>query len=358
VLTDPSYRGQIVVMTAPHIGNTGTTARDDQAVRPHLAALAVRDLAAAPSSWRAELSLDEYLRGHRIPGICDLDTRRLTRHLRSRGALRGALSASHDRPDDLVDIARAYDYVGRDLVAEVTTAAPYDWGPGELEARASSGYAAGAEEAASTRDLLLSGGPELKVAALDFGVKRNSLDLLAAVGCDLRVLPATTGADDILAGGFDAVFLSNGPGNPEAVPYAVRTTRSLLGRVPLVGICLGHQILALAAGATTFKLPFGHRGGNHPVTRLGSDRIEITCQNHGFAVDPCSLRSSEAAVTHVNLNDHTVEGLEVAGVALAVQYHPEAGPGPHDSRYLFDRLRRLVEAFEPRAPAVENAYSR
>ena len=353
VLTDPSYHGQIVAMTAPQMGNTGVNPADEQSARPHVSGFAVRDASVEVSSWRATGSLDRYLEAHGIPGIAGLDTRRLTRHLRSAGALRGALSTQGVAADELVDRARAFDYHHRDLVAEVSTPAPYVWNRSELEARAAGGYVAGAEPWAATRARLAAhaGRPTIRVAALDLGIKTNSLDLLSAVGCTVTVWPASTPASQILEGGFDALFLSNGPGNPESVGYAVTTVRALLGRVPIFGICLGHQILALALGARTYKLAFGHRGSNHPVRRAGSDRIEITCQNHGFAVDAESLAATGARLTHINLNDHTVEGLEADRSAFGVQYHPEAGPGPHDSRYLFERLRRLVESF------TEGAYS-
>jgi carbamoyl-phosphate synthase small subunit len=359
VLTDPSYHGQIVVMTAPQIGNTGVNLADEQSRRPQVAGFAVRDPSWEASSWRATNSLDAYLADHGIPGIADIDTRRLTRHLRSAGALRGTLATAGPPVDELVDRARAFDYLGRDLVAEVSVGAPYFWRREDLEERAAGGYVAGAELSPGTRDLLEAHAdrPTIRVAALDYGIKTNSLDLLAAVGCTVTVWPAATPASEILDGNFTAVFLSNGPGNPESADYAVSTTRGLLGRVPVFGICLGHQILGLALGAKTYKLPFGHHGSNHPVKRTGSDRIEITCQNHGFAVDPESLEGTGARVTHFNLNDHTIEGLEAEGLAFSVQYHPEAGPGPHDSRYLFEHLRRLVDDFEPTG-APESAYSR
>ena len=350
VLTDPSYHGQIVTMTAPQIGNTGVNDHDDQSRRPWVAGFVVKDHASMRSSWRATGSLDAYLERHGVPGITDIDTRKLTRHLRTAGAMRAALSTETATPDELVDVARSSpSMIGRDLAREVTTPEPYTWTSTDLATRAASGYAAGAELAPATRALLRSAGTTKvnRIVAFDFGMKHNILDLLVASGCEVTVLPATTPAATVLDGGFDGVFLSNGPGDPEPVTYAIETVRELVGRVPVFGICLGHQILGLALGARTFKLRFGHRGSNHPVKKLGREQIEITCQNHGFAVDPNSLGDTAATLTHVNLNDQTVEGLEVPGIAYSVQYHPESGPGPHDSRYLFDQFRTLIDTFEP-----------
>jgi len=349
VLTDPSYHGQIVAMTAPQIGNTGANLHDDQSRRPWAAGFVMRDAAERASSWRAEMSLDAYLTRHGVPGITEVDTRRLTRHLRTAGAMRSALSNEILDPDELVDMARkSPSLVGRDLAIEVTTADPYAWGLDELSRRAASGFAAGAEQGPATKALLDStDGPRYRIAAYDFGIKHNILDLLASSGFDVTVVPATTPARDVV-GQYDGAFLSNGPGDPEAVTYAIEATAEMLGRIPVFGICLGHQILGLALGADTYKLPFGHRGSNHPVKRVDHDYIEITCQNHGFAVDPASIHRTDARLTHVNLNDQTVEGLAVDGVAYSVQYHPESGPGPHDSRYLFQQFRRLIHEFESR----------
>jgi carbamoyl-phosphate synthase small subunit len=354
VLTDPSYHRQIVTMTAPQIGNTGVNEFDDQSVHPWVAGFVVRDLSSVTSSWRATGSLDAYLKRHDVPGISDIDTRRLTRHIRDRGAMRGALSSDILDADALVDKARSSpSMVGWDGAREVSTDDSYTWGPEQLAERARTGYAAGAEVNPATAELMARLEPGRRIAAFDFGIKRNILDLLVASGFEVTVVPAATTADEILAGGYAGVFLSNGPGDPEPVTYAIETVRSLVGRVPVFGICLGHQILGLALGASTYKLPFGHRGSNHPVKRVDSDRVEITCQNHGFAVDPGSVESTRAHVTHTNLNDGTVEGLEIPRVAFSVQYHPESGPGPHDSRYLFERFNKLIDEFEPADSVLE-----
>ena len=330
ILTDPSYRGQIVSLTAPHIGVTGTNREDDQSRRPWVAGLVVRDAHESSWSWRADATLAGYLERHGVIAATGVDTRSVTRHIRSRGAMVGAVSSVVTDPSELVDIARAAPtYEGRDLVGEVTTDSPYTCRPPN-----------------GARNRLW------RVAAFDFGIKRNIVELLAASGCEVTVLPARTPADEILGAGFDGVFLSNGPGDPQPLDYAVATVASLVGQLPVFGICLGLQLLGLALGARTYKLPFGHRGANHPVKWLEHDRIEITCQNHGFALARDSLAATPARLTHINLNDGTVEGIEIPGVCFGVQYHPEAGPGPHDSRYLFHRFRNLMETFESHHPSA------
>ena len=343
VLTDPSYYGQIVVMTAPHIGNTGVNRADDQSGRPWATGLVTRTLTCSPSSWRSQGPLELYLGRSDVPGITEIDTRRLTRHLRTRGVMRGAVSSEITDPAALVDIARASRAMaGADLASEVGTKHAYRWPPPD------SGGADGAGLPAVGLGDRPPGRRGPRIAAFDFGMKRNQAELLQGAGCEVTVVPGSTGAEAIAAGGYEGVFLSNGPGDPEPVTYAIEAVRALLGRLPIFGVCLGHQILGLALGARTFKLGFGHRGTNHPVGCVDGGPIEITSQNHGFAVDEASLETTPARLTHVNLNDRTVEGLEVPGLAYSVQYHPESGPGPHDSRYLFTRFRDLIEEFEPR----------
>ena len=328
IVSDPSYAGQIVVMTAPQIGNTGVTDEDLEAARPRCAGLVCREMSALASNWRATGAVPAWLAAAGLPGIDDLDTRALTRVLRDEGAMRGAITPHVAEPEAVLARVRAApEMTGLDLVPRVTCAAPYEW-TGEVW-RAGDDRRSGPAPAA-----------DLRVVAYDFGVKHNILRQLRGIGAAVTVVPASTRADDVLAMKPDGVFLSNGPGDPAAVSYAIEAVRTLLARgVPVFGICLGHQILGLALGARTFKLPFGHHGGNHPVKDLTTGKVEITAQNHGFAVDPASLPAG-VEVSHVNLYDGTVEGLAARGrPVFSVQYHPEASPGPHDACYLFTRFR-------------------
>jgi carbamoyl-phosphate synthase small subunit len=311
VITDPSYAGQVITFTYPHIGNYGVVPDDDESRRPFCRGIIVRDLAVRPSSWRAAEDLGSFLQRHRVPGLTGVDTRRLTRHIRDAGSMPGAFGTAPEAT--LKAAARAEPGTdGVDLVATVTTAEPYHHGDGPL-----------------------------RVVAYDFGIKRNILRHLGRMAT-VEVVPATTPAAEVLARGPDGVFLSNGPGDPAAVEGAVEAIRGLLGAVPVFGICLGHQLLATAMGGATYKLKFGHHGGNHPVRRLATGAVEITSQNHNYAVADGTVAAAD--VTHVNLNDGVVEGLACRDVpAFSVQYHPEAGPGPHDARYLFAEFRRLME---------------
>ncbi len=330
VLTDPSYYQQIVVMAVPHVGNTGTNGDDDESSRPWLAGFGIREISPRVSSWRASASLQDYMVAHDLVGISGLDTRALVRHLRSLGAMRGALSSLDPDPERLVDAARASPSMsGADLVQYVTCAEPYTWTEG-LKSEWSRGNLPAAAR-------------QLHVVVFDFGVKRNTLRSLVARGCRVTVVPANTTSAVVLDLKPDGVLLSNGPGDPAAVTYAVETVRELLGRVPIMGICLGHQILGLALGGNTFKLKFGHRGGNQPVKNLVSGDVQITSHNHGFAVRADSL-PGEAQVTMLNLNDQCVEGLRSDQYrAFGVQFHPEAAPGPHDAAGLFDDFMALME---------------
>jgi carbamoyl-phosphate synthase small subunit len=327
VLTDPSYYGQIVTMTAPEIGNTGINAEDAEAVDgvPRVAGFVVRDASPITSNWRSQESLDAYLARHGVVGITDVDTRRLTRHLRDQGSQNGAIGTTS--PEDLVSRARkAPDMNGLDLVRSVSPREPYLWTEGRGE------WITGPPARA----------PEHHVVVIDCGTKSNILRCLTDAGCRLTVVPAASSAADVMALKPDGIFVSNGPGDPAAVASTVETLRGLVGKKPLFGICLGHQLLALALGAKTYKLKFGHRGANQPVKDLKTGRIEITTQNHGFCVDLATLPSG-ARSTHVHLNDGSSEGLAVDELqAFSVQYHPEAAAGPHDALYMFDRFIDLM----------------
>jgi len=336
VLTDPSYAGQIVTMTAPQIGNYGVAAADQESGAPKVAGFVMRDPSPISSNWRAQGTLRDYLSHHNIVAIGDIDTRALTRKLRSGGVMRGVIGTGSVDPEALVERARAIPRMeGSDLVKTVTCAEPYDFTTTLADAVTEASFGVPPLKRASK---------PLKVAAYDYGIKLNILRRLVAHGCDVRVFPASTPASEVLAWQPDGVFLSNGPGDPAAVTYAVDNIRTLVDTgVPMFGICLGHQLLGLALGAKTYKLKFGHRGANHPVKQLDSGAIEITSQNHGFAVDPESLPET-ARVTHLNLYDGTVEGLRHVGKPVySVQYHPEASPGPHDADYLFTQFIEEME---------------
>jgi carbamoyl-phosphate synthase small subunit len=332
ILTDPSYAGQIVTMTYPLIGNTGINTEDVESRKPFLEAFVVRRMSPIASNWRTAEPLEDYLERHRIPVISDIDTRALVRHIREQGSMRGVVSlVDHDEASLLYKVKNYPEMVGRDLASKVTIEKPY----------------AGTKELLNFIEFSTLAGTEpcnFHIVAYDFGIKTNILRDLAHCGGRVTVVPAATPARDVLQLQPDGIFLSNGPGDPEAVEYAVRNTQELLGKKPIFGICLGHQIMGLALGGRTFKLKFGHHGGNQPVFNKELNRVEITAQNHGFAVDPDSLNLNEINITHLNLNDHTVEGLEHRSLpAFSVQYHPEASPGPHDSYYLFEKFFRMMK---------------
>jgi carbamoyl-phosphate synthase small subunit len=339
VFTDPSYAGQIVCLTYPHIGNVGTNLDDEESAVPHIESLVVREFSSVASNWRSGESAQAYLTRHEIPVLWDVDTRALVRHLRQMGALRGVVSTDGTPEALLVEQARSLpSMAGQELASSVSSTKQYEWDSGSIELTASPWHEAMGEAQSADET------QRFRVVAYDYGIKQNILRLLVDHNCDVVVVPAKTTAHDALALKPDGVFLSNGPGDPEPATYAIEAIRTLLGRVPVFGICLGHQLCGLALGGKTFKLRFGHHGSNHPVKNLLTSQVEITAQNHGFCVDPDSLPSSDVEVTHLNLNDHTNEGLRHRSLPLfSVQYHPEASPGPHDSHYLFRQFTETMK---------------
>ncbi len=330
ILTDPSYCGEIVTMTYPQIGNYGINSEDVESCKPFLSAFVVKESCPFPSNFRSEMTLDAYLKENGVVGIEGIDTRALVRHIRNKGAQVGIVSSVESDPERLIEKAgQTPGLLGRDLVKEVTCKTSYHWSQGVWTL--DDGYAD-----SSNRQL------PYKVVAYDYGIKRNILRNLVSSGCDVTIVPATTTAEEVLQMNPDGVFLSNGPGDPEPIKYAQENIVKLLGKVPIFGICLGHQLLSIAFGGATYKLKFGHRGGNQPVLDYQRRQVEITSQNHGFAVDRETL-NEQIRVTHINLNDNTVEGIQHVDLpAFSVQYHPEASPGPHDAQYLFSRFIEMM----------------
>lgn len=330
ILTDPSYNEQIITMTYPLIGNYGTNKADWESRKIFAGGFIVKENCDYPSNWRNTKSLGDYLKANNIVGLEGIDTRALVKHIRTAGAMKGIISSAEFGIANLKRKLQKYPgLVGRDIVKNVTVKKPYSWDKGVIDVL-------------NNREIKPQ--KKYKVVAFDYGMKQNILRMLCSHGCDVYVVPAATSAEEVLAQKPDGVFLSNGPGDPAPVGYAIETVRELLGKVPIFGICLGHQILALALGAETYKLKFGHRGANHPVKNLKTGRIEITSQNHGFCVDMDSLDDKTVELTHLNLNDNTVEGIRCEEkAAFSVQYHPEASPGPHDSNYLFEDFIKLMD---------------
>jgi carbamoyl-phosphate synthase small subunit len=332
IFTDPSYCGQIVVLTYPEIGNYGANHWDSESARPYIEGLVVREFSPIASNWRRDEDANRFLEAANVPVIAEIDARALVRHLRTRGVMRGVLSTAGGDAKALVERARAIPTMaGLDLATRVSTAERYEWDRG-------------VDACSPSEDWGPSAAPEFHVVAYDFGIKRNILRRLVHSGCRVTVVPALTSAEDAMALAPDGVFLSNGPGDPEPLTTQIGNIRKLVGRVPVFGICLGQQLLGLALGGRTYKLKFGHRGANHPVLNKLTGRVEITSHNHGFAVDPESLNAADIELTHVNLNDGTLEGFRHRKEpAFCVQYHPEAAPGPHDSLYLFEDFKRLMK---------------
>jgi len=335
ILTDPSYRGQVVTLTYPEIGNTGINPEDEESEHPQVAGLVVRRLSRRASNWRVRETLDVYLRRHKIPAVQEVDTRALTRKLRMQGAMKGVLATNGMSGEEAVKRAREWPGLGaEDHVARVTCKKSYEWDPEGVDFPGR----LGSEKVRMPKT-------RHRVAAIDCGMKRNILRLLRQEGIQPVVFPATAKAEEILSAKVDGVFLSNGPGDPAVPTYVHEAVRNLVGKKPIFGICLGHQMLAHALGGKTFKLKFGHRGGNQPVKDLRSGKVAITSQNHGYAVDPKSLPPGKVEVTHINLNDGTCEGIRLkSGEAFSVQYHPEAAPGPHDAAYFFRQFSDLLDA--------------
>ncbi len=334
IFTDPSYAGQIVVLTNPQIGNYGANAYDQEAARPYIEGLVVREFSSVASNWRSEENAERFLSDNGIPVAAEIDTRALVRHLRTRGVMRGILSVGNEDRNALVERARqSPSMAGLDLATRVSTASQYSWNQPVAPCSASETLAGTTEQFCH-------------VVAYDYGIKRNILRRLVTVGARVTVVPALTSAEDVLALKPDGVFLSNGPGDPEPLEFQAQQVRKLIGKKPVFGICLGHQILGLALGGKTYKLKFGHRGANHPVLNRMTEKVEITSHNHGFAVDPDSLNANEVDLTHINLNDQTLEGFRHRSEPVfCVQYHPEAAPGPHDSHYLFDDFMQMIKDY-------------